>query len=94
MSRHDELDARDREIARRTVQCGVLEARVWELRAELARAQRHRGALTGLLRGALKDGALAGDYVELAQRVLEQIGAQTTTAPRPQVGREAVAEVR
>jgi hypothetical protein len=65
-------DARDIEIARKTVQVGVLEARVWELREELARAKRHRGAAVGLLRGAVKDGALTGDYADLATRVLEQ----------------------
>lgn len=68
-------DARAIEIARKTVQVGVLEARVWELREELARAQRHRGAAVGLLRGALKDGALSGDYADLAARVLEQADA-------------------
>lgn len=62
----------DAQIAKLVVQCGNLEARIWELRSELARVQRHRGALSGLLRGALKDGALAGEYVELAARVLEQ----------------------
>lgn len=81
MTRHDdELDKRDREIAKRVAQCGVLEARVWELHEELARAQRHRGAAIGLLRGALKDGALSGDYAELAARVVEQADAQH--APR------------
>ena len=79
-------DPRDVEIARKTVQVGVLELaarivvleqRVWELREELARAQRHRGAAVGLLRGALKDGALAGDYADLAERVVEQADAQT-----------------
>ena len=70
-------DPRDVEIARKTVQVGVLEQRVWELREELARAQRHRGAAVGLLRGALKDGALAGDYADLAERVVEQADAQT-----------------
>ena len=63
-------DARDIEIARKTVQVGVLEARVWELREELARSQRHRGAAVGLLRGAVKDGALSGEYVDLAAKVL------------------------
>ncbi len=63
-------DPRDVEIARKTVQVGVLEARVWELREQLARAQRHRGAAVGLLRGAVKDGALSGDYVDLAAKVL------------------------
>ena len=81
MTRHDdELDQRDREIAKRVAQCGVLEARVWELHEELARAQRHRGAAIGLLRGALKDGALSGDYADLAARVVEQADAQH--APR------------
>lgn len=71
MSAHDdELDQRDREIAKRVAQCGVLEARVWELHEELARAQRHRGAAVGLLRGAVKDGALSGEYVDLAAKVL------------------------
>lgn len=63
-------DPRDVEIARKTVQVGVLEARVWELREQLARAQRHRGAAVGLLRGAVKDGALSGEYADLAQKVL------------------------
>lgn len=77
MSAHDdELEQRDREIAKRVAQCGELEARVWELREELARAKRHRGAAVGLLRGALKDGALSGDYADLAARVLEQADAQ------------------
>jgi len=71
-------DPRDVEIARKTVQVGVLEARVWELRQELARSQRHRGAAVGLLRGAVKDGALSGEYVDLAAKVLLVVDDRST----------------
>lgn len=91
-------DARDIEIARKTVQVGVLEARVWELREELARSQRHRGAAVGLLRGAVKDGALSGEYVDLAAKVLLVIddpspfGHRGPTRALPYTDRSALAQ--
>lgn len=76
MSSHEnELERRDIRIAKLAAQTGVLEDQLWSLREQLARAQRHRGAAVGLLRGALKDGALSGDYADLAARVLEQADA-------------------
>ncbi len=51
------------DLARSVAQAGVLEE-------QLARATRHRGMLTGLLVGALKDDALTPVYRDLAERVL------------------------
>ena len=77
MSSHeDELERRDIRIAKLAAQTGVLEDQLWSLREQLARAQRDRGALSGLVRGALKDDALSGAYLDLAERVLGEIDAR------------------
>ena len=86
MTHEEELERRDVEIAKRVAQCGVLEDQLWSLREQLARAQRHRGAAVGLLRGALKDGALSGDYADLAARVLEQADALHADQPPRRAG--------
>lgn len=56
-------------LARSVTQCGHLEE-------QLARTRRHRGELTGLLRGAIADGALRDDYRDLAQRTLDRLRAE------------------
>lgn len=76
MTHEEELERRDVEIAKRVAQTGVLEDQLWSLREQLAATQRDRGALSGLLRGALKDCALAGQYVDLAERVLAELDAR------------------
>lgn len=60
-------------LARSVTQCGRLEE-------QLARARRHRGELTGLLRGAIADGALRDDYRTLAERTLERLRAEGAPA--------------
>lgn len=87
MSSHEnELERRDIRIAKLAAQTGVLEDQLWSLREQLARAQRDRGALSGLVRGALKDGALSGDYADLAARVLEQADALHADQPPRRAG--------
>lgn len=71
----------DAEIAKRVAQIAHLEERLWAAREAAARAQRHRGELTGLLRGALDDGAIAPAYHDLARRTLDRI--RTESDPRP-----------
>lgn len=84
----DDADVR---IARMAVQVGNLEERIAELRADLdgersahARARRQVGQLLGIVRGAVNDGAVAADYLVLAERVIAQISAEIAdAAPRP-----------
>lgn len=56
-------------LARSVAQCGHLDE-------QLARVRRHRGELTGLLRGAIADGALRDDYRDLAERTLDRLRAE------------------
>lgn len=82
MSSHeDELERRDIRIAK--AQTGVLENQLWSLREQLARAQRDRGALSGLVRAALRDTAISGQYADLARRVLAEVDAHREKADRP-----------
>lgn len=64
------------ELAKRVEQIGHLEAQLWDLRGEVSRLRRHRGTLTGLVRGALNDNAVRGDYAELARGALAAIDAE------------------
>lgn len=77
------MDDRDVRIAKLTTKVGDLEARIWELREQLARAQRDRGALSGLVRAALRDTAISGQYADLARRVLAEVDAHREKADRP-----------
>lgn len=70
------MDDPELELAKRVTQAGHLEAQLWDARAEIARLRRHRGTLTGLVRGALNDDAVRGDYAELARGALAAIDAE------------------
>lgn len=84
MSSHeDEIERRDIRIAKLAAQTGVLENQLWSLREQLARAQRDRGALSGLVRAALRDTAISGQYADLARRVLAEVDAHREKADRP-----------
>lgn len=68
------------EVARKTTQVGVLEARIAELKAELdgeraecARKARHVGTLRGLLKGALRENALSPEYRALAETAMARL---------------------
>lgn len=71
----------DAEIAKRVAQVAHLEERLWAAREAAARAQRHRGELTGLLRAALADDAIGLTYRALAERTLDRIRSESD--PRP-----------
>ncbi len=62
----DRAERLEVEIAKRVAQVGALEE-------QLARTRRHRGELTGWLRGAIADGALRDDYRDLALRTVERL---------------------